>query len=337
MINVAMWGKALRVIPHVSKQEWGELDIVSRWLVATRSAVFVMTAASAVMGGLLAYRDGYFSWMFFAACMVGLVFAHATNNLINDLTDHIKGVDRDNYFRARYGPQPLEHGLMSKGELGVYILVTGLIALLAGIFLVAQTGWIAAALLAAGAFFVLFYTWPLKFIGLGEPSVLLVWGPLMVGGTYYVTTGGHWSWHVVLISLVYALGPTCVLFGKHSDKRKEDAAKGIHTLPVILGEKAARMSIIAMLAAQFILLVPVVISGALSPVILISFAALREFRLIYKILIQPRPSTRPDDFPEDAWPLYLVAHTFIYNRRFSLYFLSGLLIDTGLKVSGLLS
>lgn len=334
MINVAMWGKALRIMPRISKQEWRELDIISRWLVATRSAVFVMTAASAALGGLLAFRDGTFSGLFFAACTIGLVFAHATNNLINDLTDHLKGVDKDNYFRSQYGPQPLEHGLMSRGELGLYIVVTGLIALAAGVFLVMETGWVTGVLLAAGAFFVLFYTWPLKFIGLGEPAVIVVWGPLMVGGTYYVTSGGHWSWPVVLISLVYALGPTAVLFGKHTDKSPEDAAKGIRTLPVILGEARSRLAVIIMLLTQFVLLVVLVVTGALGPVVLVTLLALREFRQVYKTFRQPRPTDCPDDFPKDAWPLYLVAHAFVYNRRFSLYFLLGLLIDVGFKVSG---
>gem|GEM_PF-1839331 len=32
-----------------------------------------------------------------------------------------------------------------------------------------------------------------------------------------------------------------VLFGKHIDKFEQDKRKGIHTLPVILGEKNARM------------------------------------------------------------------------------------------------
>ena len=63
----------------------------------------------------------------------------------------------------------------------------------------------------------LFYTWPLKYIGLGELAVIIVWGPLMIGGGYYVITG-QWSWKVVLASLPYALGPTTVIFGKHIDK-----------------------------------------------------------------------------------------------------------------------
>ncbi len=47
---------------------------------------------------------------------------------------------------------------------------------------------------------------------------------------------------MVLASLPYALGPTTVIFGKHIDKLDADKAKGIHTLPVIIGEKAARAS-----------------------------------------------------------------------------------------------
>ncbi len=84
-------------------------------------------------------------------------------------------------------------------------------------------------LLGLGVFFVLFYTYPLKYIALGEISVLVVWGPLMIGGGYYVITGG-WDWNVVIASLPYALGVTGVIFGKHIDKFEMDKAKRIHTL-----------------------------------------------------------------------------------------------------------
>ena len=65
--------------------------------------------------------------------------------------------------------------------------------------------------------------------------MLVVWGPLMIGGGYFVMAQ-QWSWNVVLASLPYVLGVTTVIFGKHIDKLREDKAKGIHTLPVILGE-----------------------------------------------------------------------------------------------------
>ena len=66
---------------------------------------------------------------------------------------------------------------------------------------------------ALGAFFVVFYTWPLKYGGLGELAVLVVWGPLMIGGGYYAITGA-WNPYVVLASLPYALSTTAIIFGK---------------------------------------------------------------------------------------------------------------------------
>ena len=60
MPNVAMWGKALTVMPRITKSDWDGLDIVSRWLIATRSAVIVMTFTSAAFAGVLAYSAGKF-------------------------------------------------------------------------------------------------------------------------------------------------------------------------------------------------------------------------------------------------------------------------------------
>ena len=88
MVNTSMWIKALRVIPQISKDEWKTLDVISRWLIATRAAVFIMTALAAAIGGLLAYRSGNFSWDLFILSLLGIVMAHASNNLLNDLVDH---------------------------------------------------------------------------------------------------------------------------------------------------------------------------------------------------------------------------------------------------------
>jgi 1,4-dihydroxy-2-naphthoate octaprenyltransferase len=90
----------------------------------------------------------------------------------------------------------------------------------------------------AGIIFLLFYTWPLKYIGLGEITVVFVWGPLMIGGAYYVTSNGSWNWDIILLSLVYAIGPTSVIFGKHIDKLDKDQEKKVYTLPVLIGEKS---------------------------------------------------------------------------------------------------
>jgi 1,4-dihydroxy-2-naphthoate octaprenyltransferase len=259
-MNVAMWRKALQVIPNVSKEEWDSLDIISKWLISTRAAVLIMTFISAAIAGILAIQQGMFNFWLWGLVVIGLIFAHATNNLLNDYTDFARGVDQDNYYRAQYGPQPLVHGLLSKRQLLAYAFITGLIALTAGGILVYVRGWQALVLLGLGAFFVLFYTYPLKYIALGEISVLIVWGPLMIGGGYFVITG-VWDWNVVIASLPYALGVTGVIFGKHIDKYEMDKAKGIHTLPVLLGESLSRYTVIGMLVIQYLSVLYLIVSG----------------------------------------------------------------------------
>ena len=326
MPNIAMWGKALTKMPRIDHEEWDGLDIVSRWLIATRSAVIVMTLTSAIFAGLLAVKDGVFNGLLFALVTLGLALAHATNNLLNDLTDHWKGVDKDNYFRTQYGPQTVEEGFLSVRQLLMYAAVTGGAALLVGIYLVTLRGEIVLWLLAAGAFFVLFYTFPLKYIGMGEPAVLLVWGPLMVGGAYYVMSG-VWSNDVAVASIVYALGPTAVLFGKHIDKIDADRSKGIRTLPVLLGERLSRGMVVTMLLAQYGVLIYLVVTGYFGWPVLLSLAAVPSLARVFKVYSQPRPDGPPDDLPKGVWPLWFVGAAFWYTRRFGLFFVLGVLLD----------
>lgn len=333
-MNVSMWKKALQIIPSVTKDEWDGLDIVSKWLISTRAAVLVMTFISAALAGLFALRDAKFNLLTWLALTMGLILAHATNNLFNDYTDFVRGVDKDNYFRTMYGPQPVAHGLITVRQLLTYTAVTGLAAALFGIYLIALNNWdvLAWTLLALGAFFVLFYTWPLKYIALGEVAVLLVWGPLMIGGGYYVLTR-QWDWNVVWASLPYVLGVTTVIFGKHIDKLKIDREKKIHTLPVLLGEKISRYVVIAMLALPYVMVLALIATRYFTPVMLLVFLAVPAFLKTYPYFLQPKPETRPADFPEGqgGWPLYFAPLAFGNNRAFGGLFMIGLLVDVLLR------
>jgi 1,4-dihydroxy-2-naphthoate octaprenyltransferase len=329
-MNVGMWRKALRVIPRINKDEWDHLDVISKWLISTRAAVLIMTFISGAIAGILAFQNGKFNFWYWLLLEVGLIMAHATNNLLNDYTDYVKGVDKENYYRAQYGPQPLVHGLMNKRQLLTYAGITGLIALAAGAVLVVARGPLALVLLAAGVFFVLFYTYPLKYIALGEISVLIVWGPLMIAGGYFVITG-QWDWLIVIASLPYALGVTGVIFGKHIDKYEMDKDRGIHTLPVLLGERASRYTVVGMLVLQYLSVVYLVITGFFTPVMLIVFFAVPTFLKFLPMFRQPKPAEKPADYP-DFWPNYFVGAAFGHNRRFGLLYLLGLILNAVLVV-----
>jgi 1,4-dihydroxy-2-naphthoate octaprenyltransferase len=313
-------------VPSLSEGEWEQLDIVSRWLIASRFSVLFMTFMSAALGGLLAARYGDFHVGAWVLCTLGLMLAHATNNLLNDYTDSKRGIDQGNYFRNQYGVHVLEDGLLSPSELLRYIVLTGLAAIVVGAWLIGLRGGMTAALMLAGAFFVLFYTWPLKYLGLGEPAVLLVWGPLMVGGTCYVITG-VWNETIIWLSLLYALGPTTVLFGKHIDKLELDREKGVRTLPVLLGEPLSRRCVQGMLLLQYLGCALLVLSGQEQWPLLAVFLATPFLIRQLRTFSAEKPVERPERFPENLWPLWFAPNAFAHTRRFTSLFIGALLVS----------
>ncbi|MFQ3230817.1 prenyltransferase [Reinekea sp.] len=323
---IPTWSEVLTKIPRLDSQDWQAMGLVKRWFVATRSAVFVMTLFSAGIGLVAALQFEQFNGLNALLVVLGLVLAHATNNLLNDWTDSKKGIDKDNYFRTQYGPQALESGLLTERALLTYFALTGAAAIACGIALIIRTDMVTLYFMLAGAFFVLFYTWPLKYIGLGEPTVWLVWGPLMVCGAAYVVSG-QYSSSILWLSIVYGLGPTTVLFGKHTDKLLEDRRKGVYTLPVILGEQHSRYATILAWAAQYSLITLAVVLGQLHWALLLVWLAFPKFLKNSKMFLVPRPTEKPSSLPEGVWPLYLVAFAFDHNKSFSGLFFIGLIVS----------
>ena len=335
-MNFTMWKKALTVIPDVSKAEWDKLDIISRWLIATRAAVLLMTFTSGILTGLFAWHDKHsFNLLTWLILVIGLILAHASNNIFNDFTDYVRGVDKNNYYRTMYGPQPVADGLVSKRQHLTYFAITGSLALICGLILILPRAndWVLWLLLGLGAFFVLLYTWPLKYIALGEITVLIVWGPLMVGGGYYVLT--HiWSWNVIWASLVYVLGVTTVIFGKHIDKLLIDKSKKIYTLPVLIGEKIARFSVLTMMALPYLLVLVLILTHYFTPVLLLVFLAIPTFLKMYPQFLKPKPETRPEGFPDGqgGWPLFFAPQAFINTRAVGTWFMLGLVLDVIVRI-----
>jgi 1,4-dihydroxy-2-naphthoate polyprenyltransferase len=221
---------------------------------------------------------------------------------------------------------------MTAREILFYAAGTGLLALVAGACLAYVRDGPVLVLISVGAFFVLFYTWPLKYFGLGELAVLVVWGPLMIGGGYYTITG-EWTRDVVVASLPYALGTTAIIFGKHIDKLEADKEKGIRTLPVLLGEKASRYAVLGMMALQYFLVLYLVLTGFFTSVMLIVFLSLYGFvKLTLPVYKSPKPEHMPEEYRADLWPLCFVAFAFLHNRRFGLLFALGLLAEVAFQL-----
>lgn len=318
----------------------GQLDSVGKWLVMTRAAVFPMTLWSGTIGALLAVEvarvTGTVSidWIAVVLAVVGLVIAHAANNLINDYFDMTGGIDTEGYVRALYAPHPVLSGWVTKSTLrNVMVgltLIDGLIMLL----LAYWHGPLVIAFALAGLFLSVFYVAPpfrLKQHGLGELDVFLTWGPLMIGGTYLVATGTIPLW-VIVFSMPYALLVTSVLFGKHIDKIVPDTALGIRTVPVILGEHLARRTNQALMILFYPLLLLTVLAGWVGPWVLLAVLAVPKLISVLKLYNSPKPDAPPAWYPARGWPLWFVGFAFIHTRQAGALLTIGLLINVFVPV-----
>ena len=313
-------------------------DSISKWLVITRAAVFSMTVTSGLIGGLLAVGASQLLGGFtvdyglLALAVFGLVVAHASNNMINDYFDLEGGIDTDDYVRAQYAPHPILSGWVTKRQLGTAILITNAIDLAILLFLMTQRGPLVAAFAFGGLFVSVFYVAPpirLKHIGLGEPGVFIVWGPLMTVGTFFVATGQipGWAWFA---SLPYAILVTTVLFGKHIDKIEADKKKGVHTMPVLLGERRARLVAQLLMIAFYPIVLFAAAVGWIGPWVALVVLGLPRLLQVLKVFNEPRPIVAPHSYV--GWPLWFVGQAFIHTRRAGALLILGLLLNAFLPV-----
>jgi 1,4-dihydroxy-2-naphthoate polyprenyltransferase len=322
------WGFVLRTCNPPP----GHVDIVSKWLVLVRACVFPLTVTSAAIGGLLAVGEPGFNPWLFGLAGFGLLLAHSANNLMNDLFDLESSIDTQNYPRALYAPHPILSGLISKRGMWTACFVVNLLSLGVLVALTAKRGWPVIAFALGGFVLSAGYAAPplrLKKRGLGEPTVLVVWGPLMVGGTYYATTG-HIPLEIVFASIPFALLATTVLMGKHIDKLPWDAPKNVGTLPVLLGEERARTLTLAMMVGFYVSLVALVALRALPVFSLVAILALPRLAQVWSAYRNPRPPEPPKGYP--VWPLWYAPVAFVHSRRAGALLLLGLVIAAIVRV-----
>lgn len=319
--RAARWFEILRTCGSAAPER---LDVFGKWLLVTRACVQPMTLTAAAVAGALAVRHPDFHGGLFALAVVGIVLAHAANNMINDFFDLSEGQDTADYPRALYAPHPVSSGLVTRRELGRAILVANLGDAAIMLALFTQRGWPVIAFALAGLAVSVFYVAPplrFKARGLGEPSVFVIWGPLMVGGTYYSATGSLPA-EVLWASVPYALLVTTVLFGKHIDKAPWDAPVGMKTLPVILGEGAARRTTVALMISFYLVVVALVIAAVLPIAALLVAGALPVLRRAIGTYGRPKPNQPPQRYP--LWPLWFGPWAFLHARRAGALFVAGL-------------
>lgn len=306
-------------------------DSVTRWLVISRSCVFSMSLTSGLLGLLIAAEQsargyGSFNWFLGLLSVLGVVIAHASNNIINDYMDVRQGVDTEDYPRAQYSPHPLLGGLTTPRGLLVAALILNVIDAAIMFYLYTQLGITIILFAVAGFLLSLFYTTFLKRAGLGELTALVVWGPLMTGGTAYVAlNGAPLTPAIWALTLPYGLIVASVLVGKHIDKIEPDRKVGVNSVPVLLGEERAKLLNKASFILFYILIVALVLLGYTGPGVLLTFLAIGRLRTTWKVYSEPKPAKAPEGWT--VWPLWYVGWAMHFNRQAGEIFTIGLVLN----------
>ena len=198
-----------------------------------------MTAISISVGSALAAIDGDFSWAYYLLTLVAGVFMHAATNLINDYFDVKSGVDFKGVSTGIYRPHPLLEDKLTSRQVMTEAIVLYAVATGIGLYLAASRGWPLLTIGMIGVFASITYTAPpfkYKYIALGELSVFLMWGPLMVSGSYFIQSQAFSS-SAVFISIPFGILVALVLLANNIRDISHDRSKGIRTLPIIIGER----------------------------------------------------------------------------------------------------
>jgi len=222
------------------------------WWEAARPKTLPAAAAPVIMGTAMAYNDGFVFLPAALAALIAALLIQIGTNLANDYFDYRKGADNT----ERLGPtRATQAGLVSPATMKKAFILTFLIAFIIGLYLIFRAGWPILFIGIASILFGILYTggpYPLGYNGLGDIFVLIFFGPVAVGGTYYVQALE--LNHVVLLAgLAPGLISTAILTVNNLRDINTDANAGKRTLVVRFGVGFARKEYILSITAACLL------------------------------------------------------------------------------------
>jgi len=262
------------------------------WLLATRPWSLVMTFVSTCLSGILAYASGSFSVPIFILVMAGLLIAHMAANMANDWYDVKHGVDV-NAPTSEYRPHPLLRGEVDRGAYKRVVFGLYGVGLVISLYLTWLRGLPVLGFTVVGVLLGVFYTADpvkLKHHSVGEISVFLAYGPLMVGGAFYALTGVV-SLAAMEASIPIGLLVALVLLANNIRDRSFDASMGISTVTSNKTERQGMMYYRALLSSAYVATILLILAGVLSPFSAITFLTVPEAYRIAKTFSEKVPLT----------------------------------------------
>lgn len=212
---------------------------VKAWILASRPKTLSGAAVPVLIGSSLAYHDGYFAFTPAILCLIFAFLMQIDANFINDLFDFIKGSDGED----RLGPKrACAQGWISTEAMKRGIAFTTMTASLIGFFLLFFGG---LEMIPVGILCIIFaflYTagpYPLAYHGWGDLLVIIFFGFIPVGCTYYVMSH-TWTSSITIASLACGIVIDSLLMVNNYRDFEQDKQNGKKTLIVKMGASSGK-------------------------------------------------------------------------------------------------
>ncbi|MFP4471395.1 MAG: 1,4-dihydroxy-2-naphthoate octaprenyltransferase [Bacteroidales bacterium] len=216
------------------------VNTLKKWWISARPFSFPASTMPVIFGSVLAYvyGNGAFNVWLFLLSFFGMLILHAGANILSDISDYKKGLDRV--------PTPVSGGVVRKiitiKEAKVASVITLSIGAIIGFYLAWVSGPVLLLIGVPGLIIGVFYTlggkFALKYHALGDLAVFLNFGILGSLGAWYVQTGTL-SWIPVLWAVPMATLVIAILHANNWRDIKSDREGHIYTIASVLGDKAS--------------------------------------------------------------------------------------------------
>lgn len=212
---------------------------IQAWILAARPKTLAAAATPVLIGCSLAAADGVFQWMPAILCFLFAFSMQIDANFINDYYDFLKGSDRED----RLGPErACAQGWISLPAMRKGMIATTLLSCFWGLLLLRYGGWEMIPVGLLCVVFAFLYTagpYPLAYHGWGDALVIVFFGFVPVGCTYYVMAH-DWTRDVTIGCAACGLVSDLLLMLNNYRDRDQDKLSGKRTLVVRFGELVGR-------------------------------------------------------------------------------------------------
>lgn len=216
------------------------------WLAAIRVKTLTGAMVPVAIALSKTYADGSpIQWVPAVLCLAFALLMQTDANFVNDYFDCVRGIDR----AERMGPpRACAQGWVTLGAMRRAIALVTTIACLTGLPLILWGGMEMVGVGAACVVFCFLYTTLLAQRAMGDVLVVVFFGLVPVGATYYLQTQ-QFTTDILLLALGCGLVTDCLLIVNNYRDRHTDRACGKRTLVTLIGEKATEWLYLALGAA----------------------------------------------------------------------------------------